>query len=156
MGGRLQLRRYLPEDHDVVVELHQLALRDTGAFADRGAWDADLDEIEATYLEDGEFLVGLLEGRLVAMGALKRLTPDRAEIMRMRVHPDDQRHGIGEALLHSLEEAAARFGVLTLVLDTTSVQVAALAFYAKNGYRETGRRRQGPFEIVAFEKRLGE
>ena len=86
------------------------------------------------------------------MGALKRLALDRAEIKRMRVHPDHQRSGLGKAVLDRLEHAARELGVSTLVLDTTTVQAAALAFYAKNGFEETGREFRAPFEIVTFEK----
>ena len=40
-----------------------------------------------TFEAGGEFSVGIIDGRIVAMGALKRLTDTRAEICRMRVHP---------------------------------------------------------------------
>jgi hypothetical protein len=44
MTEGLDLRRFRPEDRPAVVDLHQLALRDAGAFAGRGAWEADLGE----------------------------------------------------------------------------------------------------------------
>jgi N-acetylglutamate synthase-like GNAT family acetyltransferase len=59
------------------------------------------------YLKNqGEFLVGVCEGRIVAMGALRRTTNERAEIKRMRVHPDFQRCGFGQMILEALETDA--------------------------------------------------
>src|SRR4051794_8102088 len=87
----LTIRRYLPADHAAVVELHVLALQQVGAYAGRGPWDAGLDDIARVYLNNGgEFLVGEVPGRLVAMGALRRTAADKAEVKRMRVHPDSQ------------------------------------------------------------------
>lgn len=84
----LTLRRYQPSDQEAVWELHAVALVQTGAYISSGAWDDDLHRIEEVY--GGEFMVGLIEGRIVAMGALKRTTAERAAIKRMRVHPDYQ------------------------------------------------------------------
>ncbi|MGB3681563.1 MAG: hypothetical protein WA990_03670 [Rubrobacteraceae bacterium] len=67
----LQIRRYETLDLPAVLRLHEVALRDVGAYVEDEAWDEDLRDIEATYLEDGEFLDGLYRGRLVAMGALR-------------------------------------------------------------------------------------
>ena len=47
----------------------------------RRPWDDDLHAIAEVYLEQrGDFLVGLLEGELVAMGALRHTSARRAEI----------------------------------------------------------------------------
>jgi hypothetical protein len=84
----LSIRRYRGEDRYDVWKLHNVALNHVGAHAGNGAWDDDLHAVDAVYLDAaGEFLVGLLDGDLVAMGALRRSGPGRAEIKRMRVHP---------------------------------------------------------------------
>ena len=47
-----------------------------------GPWDDDLHHIEAEYIDTGgEFSVGIIDGRIVAMGALKRLTDTRRRNM---------------------------------------------------------------------------
>jgi GNAT superfamily N-acetyltransferase len=151
----LQIRRYQPPDHDAVCELHKTALLAVGAYAD-GPWNADLNQIQAAYLDNGgEFLVGVLQGRVVSMGALKRRGPDRAEIKRMRVHPDFQRRGFGQAILAALEKRARDLGYSVLHLDTTILQVAAQCFYAKNGFREVRRGKLVGFDCIFFEKQLG-
>jgi GNAT superfamily N-acetyltransferase len=139
----LKIRRYEPEDRETVRRLHDVALRDAGAHAE----DEDLEG-------GGEFLVGLYEGWIVAMGALRPMGPGRAEIKRMRVEPDFQRRGFGQQVLTALEERAAALGYTRLHLDTTVRQRAARGLYARNGYREVRRGSIGPFECVFYEKAL--
>lgn len=147
--------RYEPADHDAVWDLHNLALLDVGAHGGNGPWDEDLHQIETAYLESGgEFLVGLVEGRIVAMGALRRMDEQRGEIKRMRVHPEFQRRGFGQAVLSALEVRARELGYTALVLDATPIQTAAQALYLKNGYREVSGGQAGPFEMIYFEKKL--
>jgi len=151
----LVIRRYEPEDHDAVWELHNVTLWKVGAHAGNGPWDDDLHKIEEVYLNNGgEFLVGLLDGRLVAMGAIRRLTGEKAEVKRMRVRPDYQRRGLGQQILTALEARARELGYRTLVLDTAVVQTAAQQLYLKNGFRETGRAVLAGFDAILFEKQI--
>jgi ribosomal protein S18 acetylase RimI-like enzyme len=152
-GEALRVRRYRPEDREIVLRLHEIGLRETGTFVEGWDLDEDLLDIEGTYLNDsGEFLVGVLGHRIVAIGALKRVAPGRAEIKRMRVDPALQRRGFGQTMLDALEKRAAKLGYATLHLDTTVQQQAARCLYTKNGYREVRRDRMGPFECVFYEK----
>jgi ribosomal protein S18 acetylase RimI-like enzyme len=151
----LLIRRYEPKDHQAVWDLHNLALWKVGAHAGNGPWDDDLHKIEEVYLGNGgEFLVGLLDGKIVAMGAIRRVTGDKAEVKRMRVHPDYQRRGLGQHILTALEARARDLGYRTLVLDTAVVQTAAQQLYLKNGFRETGRTVLAGFDAILFEKQL--
>ena len=150
----LEIRRYQPSDHDAVCELHKTALLAVGAYAE-GAWDIDLDQIDTVYLTNGgEFLVGTLHGRIVAMGALMRTDGERAQIRRMRVHPDFQRRGFGQAIFTALEKRAGELGYSVLHLDTTVLQVAAQGFYAKNGFKEVRRGKLAGFDCIFYEKQL--
>ena len=150
----MEVRRYRASDHDAVWDLHNVALNEVGAHGGNGPWDDDLHRVEAEYIQaGGEFYVGVIHGRIVAMGALKRLTDTRAEIRRMRVHPDFQRRGLGRRMLSMLEERASELGFRTLTLDTTVGQVAAMGMYMKAGYEEVSRGRKFGFEVVMFEKR---
>lgn len=88
------------------------------------------------------------------MGALKHLSANRAEIKRMRVHPEHQRRGCGQAILEALETRAAELGYSTLQLDTTVQQTAAQRLYIKNGYIEIGRMKVGRFDVIIYEKTL--
>jgi GNAT superfamily N-acetyltransferase len=149
----LHIRRYQPHDKDAVRRLHDDALNEVGAHLGSGPWDEDLDEIEGLYLNSGgEFLVGVLAGEVIAMGALRRLSPDTAELKRMRVKPGLQGRGYGQTLLDALHRRAAELGYSTLHLDTTVQQRVAQHLYLKNGYREVRRGSIGPFECILYER----
>jgi len=152
----LVIRRYRDADHDAVWALHNLALHLVGAHAGNGPWDDDLHHVGAVYLEaGGEFLVGELEGRIVAIGALRRHDPTSAEVRRMRVHPDLQRRGHGRAILRRLEARARELGVQRLFLDTTERQLPAIGLYLAEGFTETGRGQVLGFPCVFLAKELG-
>jgi GNAT superfamily N-acetyltransferase len=149
----LHIRRYEPGDKRAVKRLHDDALNEVGAHLGTGPWDDDLDEIEGVYLESGgEFLVGIMEGEVVAMGAIKRVSPQVAEVKRMRVVPGLQGRGYGQAMLEALHRRAAGLGYSTLHLDTTVQQRVARRLYLKNGYREVGRGSIGPFWCIFYER----
>ena len=151
--GSLHIRRYEPGDTRAVRSLHDDALNEVGAHLGSGPWDEDLDEIEGVYLRSGgEFLVGIVDGEVVAMGALRRISRDTAEVKRMRVKPGLQGRGYGQILLDALHRRAAELGYSTLRLDTTVQQRVAQRFYLKNGYREVRRGSIGPFECILYER----
>lgn len=150
-----QIRRYLPPDHARVMELHVLGLEQFGVNAPHGEWDADMNDIEGEYLsEGGDFLVGEVNGHVVAMGALRRKDSTTAEVKRMRVHPDHQARGYGQAILDELTERAKALGYSRLVLDTTSRMLPAQKLYLKNGFVEVAREKRRTLEIIFFEKNL--
>jgi ribosomal protein S18 acetylase RimI-like enzyme len=150
----LTVRRYQETDHDQVWKLHKLALLASGAFVESGPWDDDLHHIEQGYLDSGgEFLVGLCDNQLVAMGALT-ITDNKAEIKRMRVHPDHQRQGYGQAILQQLEQRACQLGFSTIQLETTVQQESAQHFYRKNGYTEIERTQWRHFTVIHYTKEL--
>ncbi|MGA9112193.1 MAG: GNAT family N-acetyltransferase [Candidatus Dormiibacterota bacterium] len=151
----LAIRRYRDADHDAVWELHNLALHLVGAHAGNGPWDDDLHHIGEVYLQaGGEFLVGELAGRIVAIGALRRHDETTAEVKRMRVHPAVQRCGHGRTVLRRLEARALQLGFRRLFLDTTERQLAAIALYRSEGFTETGRGHVLGFPCIFFAKEL--
>jgi GNAT superfamily N-acetyltransferase len=149
----LHIRRYEPGDRRAVRRLHDDALNDVGVHLGTGPWDDDLEDIEDVYLESGgEFLVGELEGEIVAMGAIRLVSPEAAELKRMRVRPGLQGRGYGQAMLDALHRSAADLGYTTLHFDTTVQQRAARGLYLKNGYREVGRGSVGPFDCIYHQR----
>jgi ribosomal protein S18 acetylase RimI-like enzyme len=151
----LTLRRYTSADQEAVEYLHVFVIQQTGAYLGRGPWDDDVYAIEEVYLNNqGEFLIGECDGQVVAMGALRRTSPERAEIKRMRVHPDYQGRGYGQRILDELEARARALGYRTLHLDTSILQIPAQKLYEKNGYREVGRGTIRELEVIFYEKQL--
>ena len=152
----LEIRRYESSDYDEVWNLHVSGLQNVGAYLGNGPWDNDLYNIEDAYLHNrGEFLIGIYEGRIVAMGAFRKTTTELAEIKRMRVHPDFQGRGFGQIMLDELEIRALALGYTKLHLDTSVKQAAAQKLYMKNGFRETGREVHRGLECILFEKSIG-
>ena len=154
----LEIRRYEPRDYERVFELHVLGLEQTGTHVDSWAHGQDLsspEALEATYLGDrGDFLVGELDGVIVAMGALRPFDETRVEMKRVRVDPGYQRHGFGATIVVQLEQRARELGASAVHLDTTTGQEPAIAMYKKLGYEEIGRGSLPRFDIVLMEKVL--
>lgn len=168
----LEIRRYESGDADAVWDLHERALRDVGAYDEEFAHlDADLRNVESEYLDaggepsdagrssgggsslGGEFLVGEIDGEIVATGAVQPTSAvdhhesedDTGVVRRMRVAPDHQGEGYGREMLEALERRARELGFERLVLDTTPRQEAAIGLYESVGYEEFDR---GPVEVA--------
>ena len=73
-------------------------------------------------------------GEAVACGALRRLSPDSAEIKRMYVAPEYRGKALGRRILEDLEARAAAFGYSSLRLETGELQPAAIGLYRSFGY----------------------
>jgi ribosomal protein S18 acetylase RimI-like enzyme len=151
----LQLRRFEDRDAGAVHELQNLEPNEPGAHLRGGSPATDLHSIAATYLGDGgEFLVGVYDGRVVAMGALRHVTDSVGEVKRMRVHPAFQRRGFARLMLTCLEDRARELRYSRLRVDTAVVRTAAQRLYQSAGYREVGRGQLAGTEVVYYEKRL--
>ncbi len=151
----LHLRTYCKEDHDEVWNLHNTALNEIGAHAGNGSWDDDLHNIEKEYIHNGGgFLVGEIDNEIVAMGALKRIDNFRAKITRMRVKPEYQRQGFGQAILKELERRAKELGYQILHLDTTVKQTPAQRLYEQHDYTEVHRGIIEGFDCIFYEKKI--
>lgn len=99
-------------------------------------------------------MVGILDSKIVCMGAFRKKPDTAAEIKRMRVNPDYQRKGFGQAILNQLEVRASELGYTELCLDTTTKQIPAQKLYEKNGYSEVRREKIPEFELILYRKKL--
>ena len=150
----LRLVRFQPEYQEAILALHRSAMSRFTVGIDAAEEEADLHDIETAYPRDGgEFLVGLLNGQVVAMGGFRRLSGDTAELKRMRVRSDLQGRGYGTQLLHELERLAVARHIQTLCLETAKARPLTLQFYRKHGYQESGEGLYGQVVTVRFTKR---
>jgi len=151
----MRLIRYRPEYQEPMLELHRGAIEGFALGMSQQQDEADLMAVEEVYLRNGgEFLVGLVGDRLVAMGGFKWLSEGLAELRRMRIAPGLQGRGYGTTLLRELERRAFQSGVRMLWLQTARQRPLTLQFYRKHGYQETGRGFYGAVETVRFSKTL--
>jgi len=133
----MNIRRYITTDHDAVMFLHEFTMKHVGAYKGIGPWDNDLGNIISNYIDNkGEFLVGLLDDNIVAMGAFKHIDHTTAEIKRMRVHPNYQRKGHGKTILHNLVNIAKNMNYKQMILETSFIQVNAQLLYKSFGFKE--------------------
>src|SRR5215212_7944994 len=151
----LFIRRYQAADQAAIWDLHVLGLHVVGVYISNSPWDTDLHDIEHVYLQNGgEFLVGLCEERIVAMGALKKTSETHVEVKRMRVHPDFQRRGFGRMMLKELEARAVHLGYTSLHLETWAKRTSARKLYLASGFQEVGQTLTLGLDCILYEKPL--
>lgn len=153
---KLVIRQYESRDKEEVFNLHVRALKNEYAYLYTGTWEKDFENIEGIYLNNrGEFLVGTIDNKIVAMGGLRKKTDDIVELRRMRVDPDFQRKGYGQIILDALEKRAKELGYKVIQLDTSVKQIPAQKFYIKNGYTEIRREKEGwIIELIFYRKEI--
>lgn len=84
--------------------------------------------------EDIRYLGAVLDGRLIACGAIQRLDDEAAEIKRMYVLPEYRGRGVARRVLAALEELARSSGHTVLRLETGDFMPEAIKLYSSSGY----------------------
>jgi GNAT superfamily N-acetyltransferase len=136
----MHLIRYQPAHREALLALHRSAIEGFDLGMSQQADEADLMAIEKVYLSTGgEFLLGFLEDKLMAMGGYKKPSDSQVELRRMRIARELQNKGYGTQLLLELERRAAGGGFKSVCLDTATQRPLTLEFYRKHGYEDTGR-----------------
>jgi GNAT superfamily N-acetyltransferase len=149
--------RYCSEYRESMFALHRDAIAGFALGIGQGEEEADLMAVERVYLgSGGEFLLGLLNDKLAAMGGFRRLSDTSAELRRMRIKRELRGRGYGTQLLRELERIAFHSGIRTLCLETACQRPLTLAFYRQHRYQETGCGLYGQVETVHFSKVLTE
>jgi GNAT superfamily N-acetyltransferase len=164
----LKIRRYQPNDNKTVKELHYAGITQMVELIpeeerlipppdDEHFIDSDLDDIEGTYINNrGDFLVGLEDGEMVVIGAIRQATETCGELKRLRVRRDRQRQGYGEAMMLRLIERGKELGYRELVLDTLESNLPARRLFEELGFIELHRERKGPAKLIIYGKKLSQ
>jgi putative acetyltransferase len=78
------------------------------------------------------------DGALLAVGALRRLSPDHGEVKSMHTAQSARRKGAGSAMLRHIIASARKDGISRLSLETGSWEYfrPARALYAAHGFVE--------------------
>lgn len=155
------VRRYMSSDKKQVKELYALASVHSEIGYRSGPWESDFDDMEAHYLKEGEFLVGLIDNKIIAMGGYRKISDNVGQIRRMRVHPHHRRKGYAQQIIQKLEETAKRNKITELQLKTSTQQKMAQRFYGKNGYVKMNKEKEyytegggNTFEAIWYRKEL--
>jgi putative acetyltransferase len=79
-------------------------------------------------------IVAYIDNTAAGCGCFKIFDKNIAELKRMFVDDQFRRNQIGAAILIELENWAKELGYSSIVLETGTVQIEALALYKKYGY----------------------
>jgi ribosomal protein S18 acetylase RimI-like enzyme len=157
---KMLIRRYQAEDNESVKALHYAGVRQIDPDADHPDnpfIDSDLDDIEGVYINNrGDFIVGIENDTIVAMGAIMKASATRGEIRRVRVRQDCQRQGLGRKIMERLIEVAGELGYKELYLDTLVDNPPAQRLFEKCGFAEKDRIKMGPYDLVLYGMKLDE
>jgi DNA-binding MarR family transcriptional regulator len=102
----------------------------------------------------GAFLVAIIDGEVVAGGAVKRIARATGSIKRMWVSETVRGLGIGRRMLEALERQAGELGLTTVRLETNGALKEAIQLYRTAGYAEVPAFNSDPYAQHWFEKRL--
>lgn len=146
----IEIRQAKPDEIPIIVDFITAARLDTFPMIDENSHartaKLELANFQQTYLDhpDGAFLVAYAEGTLVGTIAYVvydyrfpqlQLGDDRVvEVIRLYVHPDWRRGGLGSKLFASLEEEARQEGIQRLYLHTHPFLPGAIRFWEQQGF----------------------
>ncbi len=97
----------------------------------------DLDDMLVTYASGRTVVARDDDGHVVGTGTVVPRSATVAEVLRMSVHADSRRGGIGSLVLTELIETVRRWNLETVVLETSSAWTEAISFYRDFGFRIT-------------------
>ncbi len=131
----VRLRRWMYDELAAVYPAETAAVEERGGFAwleraRAGTWS----DVLVAYA--GHTALGHVGSR--PAGLPDRLDGTVAEVRALVVVPPARRLGVATALIDGLAARSTRRGVRTLVLETGARQPAALALYARLGFRPIG------------------
>jgi putative acetyltransferase len=133
----MNLRAASNKDIPQVKELVFAVLTEYGLKPDPEGTDADLKDIEATYIASGG-MFSVLEnevGQVLGTVALFPLSSTTCELRKMYLDKNARGSGQGRRLLkHALSEAR-RLGFKIVELETASVLQDAIQMYIKYGFK---------------------
>lgn len=97
----------------------------------------DLNDIHASYIDrGGVFIVVEADGKLIGTGALMPEGDNTARIMRVSVHQDYRRMGMGRGITAQLVKTARQIGYTRILVETTDTWQAAIQLYQDFGFVE--------------------
>ena len=105
--------------------------------------DSDLLDIEANYLQDGEFWVEQTDtGQIIACIAIKRsinsLSEPTASLKRFYILPEYRGSGLGQQMHSIVMEWCKQNNIRQIYLWSDTRFTRAHSFYSKHGYKHNG------------------
>ena len=124
---QLNLRKYLPQDLDAIVEIEKKAFP-VGPYSRR--------MLKRVLNEGGSISVVAELGQVIAgYAVLLPLNEDQADIETIAVLPEFHGRGISDRLMEYLEEEALKRSFLEIILEVREKNHRAISFYRRHGYQ---------------------
>ncbi len=133
-----KLRAANNNDCEKVAALVYGVLAEYGLKPDPSATDADIRDIESSYLKRGGVFFVLEEksGSIIGAYGLYLLDEQTCELRKMYLNKAYRGMGLGKKLLEDSLSHAKRLGFKRIVLETASVLKEAIALYKSYGFAE--------------------
>jgi GNAT superfamily N-acetyltransferase len=93
-----------------------------------------LDKLCGRSPPEGIFYLVKRQGQFSAMGGLRGLSADTAEVKRIYVHPESRGANLGELILERLLDDAAAFGYKRVYLESAPFMKSAHRIYEAAGF----------------------
>jgi putative acetyltransferase len=137
IASDVKIRAATNRDVERIKALVFAALYEHGLKPDPEITDADLDDIEGTYLKTGGTfeVIEDEEGRLLGTVGLFRADDETCELRKMYFAPELRGRGMGLYILERTIEAARARGFKRMTLETSSVLEKAIRLYTRFGFK---------------------
>lgn len=144
-----------PQEADALALLHEAAIEARALYPERFPPGSGWPENQPIP-ERGVYLLGYLENKPVACGALRPIDRYCVELRRMFVSAGWRRKGLARLMVLELQARAVAFGYSLMRLETGNRQLSAIALYEDLGFKRIapfGEYANDPLS-VCFEKAL--
>jgi len=132
-----EIRDYSPGDEKSVFGIVKEVLAGYGLSTNSEKTDADLRDIQVSYLSNGgAFRILECEGRIVGSCGLYPTTRQSCELRKMYLLLELRGRGLGKMMMDDAFAVAKDLGFVEMTLETNSCLKEALELYRKNGFRE--------------------
>jgi GNAT superfamily N-acetyltransferase len=129
-----------PRTHPVVLDLYADFIREADGPLHPAVVDVEAEIAAGPPANlappDGVMLLGRVEGDPAAIGGVRHLDTEIAEVKSMYVVPAYRGGGLAARLIDELHAAARERGCRAVRLDTSAYLTAAVALYRSAGYVE--------------------
>ena len=123
----LEVRDAQPEDRDAVFAFCSRTWGDDGDYIP-DVWDSWLAD------PDGAVLVGIMNGRPVALSRINMIAPEEAWIEGLRVAPDMRRQGVGRIIVSRSLVRARELGAFVARMFTGATNTASQRLFTRYGF----------------------
>jgi [ribosomal protein S18]-alanine N-acetyltransferase len=118
-------------------DIHEISLLEERVFVHPWSKNIFYNELKNPYIK---FYKYSHNSRLVGY-ALLLLLSDEAELHKIAIHPDFQKHGFGSSLLEFIESLALSSGALRIFLEVRETNHTARQFYSSHHYHTISARK---------------